>query len=166
MIEQPPCPGNGLCCDRPESDRAIFPCSYEDRLRRCEEAIRRLEVTVDQKAARKASMTNAGQRGEMRERARIAESRPRYIVYRGPGVMIQHDELASALLEAGRNGGIVYEPLGMTTAEKVASEPEGEPELERQRRLTGDRRAGNSPSIEAQAQADTEIVILPPPARE
>jgi hypothetical protein len=26
-----PCPGKGLCCNRPEFDRALFPCSEADQ---------------------------------------------------------------------------------------------------------------------------------------
>lgn len=48
---------------------------------------------------------------------------PRYIVYnQSNGVVRFFNLLGEALEFKGLYGGIIYEPLGMTTAEKVAKE--------------------------------------------
>lgn len=47
---------------------------------------------------------------------------PRYMVYKSPHDVRTFDMLAKALIYRDLHGGIVYEPLGMSTAEKVIKE--------------------------------------------
>lgn len=47
---------------------------------------------------------------------------PRYIVYDSPRQFRCFEKLADALDWCTRAGGVIYEPLGMTTAEKVCAE--------------------------------------------
>lgn len=47
---------------------------------------------------------------------------PRYILYVGKYDVFPFNTLTEALEYKGLRGGIIYEPLGMTTAEKVVKE--------------------------------------------
>ena len=47
---------------------------------------------------------------------------PRYIIYDSPTLWWTAETLAEALQKKSEYGGIIYEPLGMTAAEKIAAE--------------------------------------------
>lgn len=55
---------------------------------------------------------------------------PRYLVRVSDGQFYSCNWLAEALEQVSKTGGTIYEPLGMTTAEKVASEPSEEIDLD------------------------------------
>lgn len=55
---------------------------------------------------------------------------PRYLVWVNSKMFYPCDWLADALEQAEKTGGTIYEPLAMTTAEKVASEPNEEIDLD------------------------------------
>lgn len=78
------------------------------------------------------------------------DGEPRYVVIRGREIIATADSLVDALDVKHRHGGLVYEPLAMTAAERVHAEPADDGEgltamFDEANRMVAEREADEDP---------------------